>query len=104
MDLTTRSVVFIINVKNIRVTMSERQRFPRVAPKKLMDLYQIGLLINGPKQMCTMLVPYKGKLCSVPIEVMRIIYRQMGEALAKADRVNEYKMQHGYNPGVNEPV
>lgn len=78
--------------------MSEPKRFPRVAPKKLMDLYQIGLLINGPKQMCTMLVPYKGKLCSVPIEVMRIIYHQLGNVLQKADRVNEYKMQHGYNP------
>ena len=82
--------------------MSKRQRFPRVSPKKLMDLYQTGLLINGPKQMCTMLVPYKGKLCSVPIEVMRIIYRQLGNALQKADRVNEYKMQHGYNPSLSQ--
>lgn len=52
--------------------------------------------------MCTMLVPYKGKLCSVPIEVMRIIYRQLGNVLQKADRVNEYKMRNGYNPTLSQ--
>ena len=38
---------------------------------------------------------------SVPLEVARVIYNNLGAAIQKADRVNEYKIQHGYNPSTS---
>lgn len=84
--------------------MKKYSCFPRVALRKLMSHYQFGILVNEPKEMCALLMPYKDKTCIVPLEAVRIIHRHLGDAIAKADRVNEYKMEHGYNPGVNEPV
>ena len=81
--------------------MSEHSKFKKINPQKLVSYYQPGVAINSPRQMSTLLMSHRDATYSVPLEVARVIYNNLGAAIQKADRVNEYKIQHGYNPSTS---
>lgn len=73
--------------------------FPTLPAKKLLDGFSAAVYINVPEEPCTLLFGSMfQKTYSVPIEVARMIHRQIGRAIHRAERISEYKVTMGCNP------
>lgn len=79
--------------------MSKKKKPFLTAPfRRLMDYFGAAIYVDEPDELATILMGPAGQTYRIPVDVARVLYSQLGNAIKKADELNEYKMLHGYNP------
>lgn len=72
--------------------------FSPMTHSQLLDYLRPAIYIDVPDRFCSLLMGYGRHCHTVPIEVARMVHRQIGEAISRAEEINEFKLTHGYNP------
>lgn len=72
--------------------------FKTLPALKMVEKFRPAVYMDDPDKLASVLM-YAGRVAySVPVEVARMIHRQLGMAIYKAERVNDYKATWGSNP------
>lgn len=79
---------------------NQRKPFPTLPVRQLVERFNPAVYVDNKDSLASILFRGMGPTVRVPIEVACHLHRALGDAIADARRVNEYKILHGCNPAL----